>query len=290
MRLGVTHYITKPWDPETVELTARVALRDSVGTNDSREMNSLVWAGSTSYRATSGGDEETNVIKIGEQLALLEKQLGGGLTLGSLTLIEGATSSGTSILGQHLVYGALKDDRRVAYFSSQHTPVSLAKQMGSVGLGISKYLQNERLLIYPVEEPPPDDDCGPMLAALALDIERLPKECELTVVDAITNLVGHSQEQAIIGFFSSCRRACSKGKTVVAVAHSYALNEHMFTRLSALCDAHLKLRVGKVRDKVVRMLEVVKANSVELNRDNTISFEVESGSGMRIIPYSQTKG
>ena len=50
------------------------------------------------------------------------------------------------------------------------------------------------------------------------------------------------------------------------------------------------MRVGKVRDKVVRMLEVVKANSVELNRDNTISFEVEPGSGIRIIPYSQTKG
>ena len=85
MKLGVTHYITKPWDPETVELTARVALRDGKATNRQREMNSSVWAGSTSYRATPGGHGVTNVIKIGDQLTLLEKKLGGGLPLGSLT-------------------------------------------------------------------------------------------------------------------------------------------------------------------------------------------------------------
>ena len=71
------------------------------------------------------------------------------------------------------------------------------------------------------------------------------------------------------------------------VAHTYSLNETMMYRLSAVSDAHLKLRVGKVRDKVVRMLEVVKANSVELNRDNTVSFEVEPGSGIRTIPFSR---
>ena len=37
------------------------------------------------------------------------------------------------------------------------------------------------------------------------------------------------------------------------------------------------------------MLEVVKTNSVELNRDNTVSFEVEAGSGIRIIPFSQAR-
>tara|TARA_B100000315_G_C14035545_1_gene345148 strand:- start:27 stop:200 length:174 start_codon:yes stop_codon:yes gene_type:complete len=56
-----------------------------------------------------------------------------------------------------------------------------------------------------------------------------------------------------------------------------------------MCDAHLKLRVGKVREKVVRMLEVVKANSVELTRDNAITFEVDAGSGIRIIPFSQAR-
>ena len=289
LKLGVAHYITKPWKPGMVELTVKVALRDSGKTDHQKDDESLVWAGATSYRKTPGGQEVANTIKLGEQLALLEKKLDGGLTSGSLTLIEGATSAGTSILGQHLVYGALEDGRRVTCFSSEHTAISMAKQMSSIGLGVSKYLQDQRLNIFPVEEPIPDEDRVPMLGALALDMERLAKENEFIVVDAITNLAGYSQDQSIIGFFSACKRVCAKGMTVVIVVHSYAFDEGMLVRLSAMCDAHLKLRVGKMKDKVVRVAEVVKVNSVELDRDNTVSFEVEAGSGIRFIHFSQAK-
>ena len=75
----------------------------------------------------------------------------------------------------------------------------------------------------------------------------------------------------------------------MVAAHSYAFDEAVFLRLSALCDAHLKLRGGKVRSKLVRILEVVKVNNVELDRDNSISFEVEANAGIRIIPFSQAK-
>ena len=307
MDLGVTHYITKPWDPRTVELTARVALRRREETIRLSGIDSLLWAGSKSNQATSGSQGVANVIGIGDRLIPLEKILDGGLYVGFFTLMEGAAAAGTSILGQHLAYGALKNDRRVGYFTSQHTAVSLARTMSSFGMGVSRHLEDGSLCIYPVEEPTPDDDSSPTLAALALDIERVSTdssptlaalaldiervstEYELVVVDAVTNLVSSSQEQEISGFFSSCRRVCGKGKTVVVVAHSYAFNESMLARLNAACDTHLKIRVGKVRDKVVRVLEVIKANSVELNRHNTISFEVESGSGIRIIPFTQAK-
>ena len=289
MKMGVSHYITKPWDPESVELIVKLTLRHSERSNQARDDSPMVWAGSTSYQRSPIGPGDAKTISLGEQLALLQKKMGGGLASGSMTMIEGATSAGTSVLGQHMIYGALEDRRRVVYFTSQHTPISLAKQMGSIGLPASKYIQDERLCVFPVEEPALDEDCEPMLAALALDIRRLPKENDLIVVDAITTLANHCQDDAVVGFFSDCKRICSEGKTIVIVVHSYALNENVYTRLGAVCDAHLKLRVGKLRDKVVRVLEVVKANAVELNRDNTISFEVEAGSGMRIIPFSQAK-
>ena len=288
MNLGVNHYITKPWDPGTVGLTVKIALRDSGKPSRQEDDKSVVWAGASAVQKTPGGQKVGGLIGLGEQLAQLEKRLGGGLTPGSLTLIEGATSAGTSVLGQHLVYGALEDRRQVTYFTSQHTAISLVKQMASIGLAMANHLQNERLCIFPLQEALPDEG-GPMLGALALDIERLPKEHEIIVVDAITTLAGYSEGAAIVGFFSSCKRVCSKGRTIVIVVHSYSLDEKILARLSALCDAHLKLRVGKVRDKVVRVLEVIRANSVELNQDNTISFEVEAGSGIRIIPFSQAR-
>jgi archaellum biogenesis ATPase FlaH len=37
------------------------------------------------------------------------------------------------------------------------------------------------------------------------------------------------------------------------------------------------------------MLEMIKSNSIELDRDNLMVFEVEPGAGVRIIPMSQTR-
>ena len=80
LNLGVAHYITKPWKPGMVELTVKVALRDSGKANHQKDAESVVWAGSNSYSRTSGGQEAAKPIKLGERLALLEKMLGGGLT------------------------------------------------------------------------------------------------------------------------------------------------------------------------------------------------------------------
>jgi len=295
MKLGVNHYITKPqtsesWDPGVVQATVRVALRGAGAMTEEANDASVVWHGSTSYLRTPDGQEYRRFIKTADLLAPLEQKLNGGIPLGSLTLIEGPAQAGKSVVCQHFTYGALVDGHRAAYFTSEHTAGSLAKQMGSIGLGISKYLRDERLSIHPVEEPVPGEDSGPLLSALAVDIDRhLPKKCDFVTVDAITSLVGYSQAQSIVEFFSSCKRLCSKGRTVMVVAHSYAFDASMFTRLSTLCDSHLRLRSGKIREKVVRMLEVVKVDNVELNRDNIISFEVEPGAGIRIIPFSQAK-
>ena len=64
----------------------------------------------------------------------LESILGGGVMLGTLSLIEESTTSGKSVLCQHLAR-------------------SLAKQMGSIGIDVSECLRDDRLAIFPVQEP-----------------------------------------------------------------------------------------------------------------------------------------
>jgi len=60
-------------------------------------------------------------------------------------------------------------------------------------------------------------------------------------------------------------------------------------RIRELCNAQLTLRVGKVRERLVRMIEIVKVDNMDLDRDNVVSFSVEPKVGMRIIPFSQAK-
>ncbi|MDE0822380.1 MAG: hypothetical protein OSB07_00165 [Dehalococcoidia bacterium] len=56
-----------------------------------------------------------------------------------------------------------------------------------------------------------------------------------------------------------------------------------------MCETHLNLRTGKILDKVIRIVTVVKLDDVDLTRDNEVSFGVEAGLGITIIPYSQAK-
>ena len=56
-----------------------------------------------------------------------------------------------------------------------------------------------------------------------------------------------------------------------------------------MCETQLSLRTGKVRDKVVRVIKVAKLDDVDLDKDNEVSFGVEPGIGISIIPYSSAK-
>jgi CheY-like chemotaxis protein len=58
----------------------------------------------------------------------------------------------------------------------------------------------------------------------------------------------------------------------------------MMDRLQSMCDTHISLRSERIGGKVVKALEVRKANNVELNRDNTVNFQVDQQVGMRIMP------
>ena len=284
LRLGAAYYIAKPFDIDTLELTVRVALREAKPPAEEKTDAPKLWHGKT-----PDSQESEGLIRTADLLTPLEKKLNGGIPLGSLTLVEGATAAGKSVVCQHLTYGALADGHSTGFLTSEHTVQSFAKQMGSLGLGVSDHLRDGQLSIYPIEEPSKDEDSVPMLGTLEREVAALSVGCELIIVDAITNLVDSGEGQTVIGFFSSLRQLCNKGIAIIVVSNSYAFDESMAIRLSALCDAHLRLRVGKMKDKVVRKLEVIKVNDAELDTDNMIVFEVESGTGARIIPFSQAK-
>ena len=275
MILAANHYIPKPCDPETLELAIKDVLAEgkTVAKEESDDSN----------------PGSPRVIQFGDKLEILTRKLGGGISRGSLTLIEGANAAGKSVLCQHLTYGALTEDHDVAYFTSDHTVESLTAQMRSIGLQVPKYLHADKLCIFPLQDSTPDEHYVDTLAPLGQDIKLISTKYGFIVIDAITNFVRSAEDQSILDFFSLLKYLGSKGATIVAVAHPYAVDPNMLLRLSDLSDTLLRLRTGKVRDSVVCSIEVVKANNVELDKDNLVSFRVEASLGMQIIPYSQAK-
>ena len=109
------------------------------------------------------------------------------------------------------------------------------------------------------------------------------------MVDDITDLANESREQVIMSFFSTCKRLCDSGRTIIVVARSYAFDAELLRRLHALCDSHLALSSEKIGEKMVKMLEVRKTQNAELSTGNVVSFEVVQGIGMRIVPGAKVK-
>lgn len=287
IRMGVAHFISKPWHPDALALTLKVVLRAAEKTaevTDPAYTNAV--APTSREKPTS---EFPKFIDTGGKLVPLERILNGGIALETLTLIEGASKAGKSVLCQYLAYGTLSSGRRVAYFTTEYNAESLAKQMCSIGLEIAGYPRENNLGVYPIERPSSDDDPEDLLKGLASNIERIPRDCGIFIVDCITNLAQISQDQAVMRFFSSCQRMSSEGCSIVVVARSSAFDQHLHARLHGMCDNHITIKTTQIRDRLVNILEVPKINNAELRSGNGFSFEVAPELGINIIPMSRVK-
>ena len=60
-------------------------------------------------------------------------------------------------------------------------------------------------------------------------------------------------------------------------------------RVRSLCDAHLVLKIDQLGDRLVKSMEVAKVRNADQSTGNIISFDVEPGIGMKIIPISKAK-
>jgi len=218
--------------------------------------------------------------------AEIDKKVGGGIPVGSLTLIEGQSDAGKSVFAQQMIWGSLRGNHRVLVFTTENSVRSLNTQMESLGLDIMDALLLGWLKIYPVETSQMEL-LGTFDAVLSA-IER-HTAYGMVVVDSLTPVIAHTSVGDIISYFERCKRLCDDGKTIINIAHTYAFNEEVLARIRSVCDAHFRLRIEEVGDKLIKVLEVAKVRGADKDTGNILSFEVEPGMGMRVMPISQAK-
>ncbi len=218
----------------------------------------------------------------------IDKKIGGGIPQGSLTLIEGQSDAGKSVVSQQFIWGALQADMEVVVYTTENTVRSLLKQMASLSLDVIDYFLLGQLHIYPV--PPSFDEATGHSAFNLLEAHIVSRpSSDVIVVDSLTPFVSHAGEQETLAFFSRIKEVCDDDKTLILTLHSHAFSEPMFIRIRSICDAHLRLRVEEVGEQLVKVLEAAKVRGAEKSTGNIIVFDVEPGIGMRIVPVSKAK-
>lgn len=231
-------------------------------------------------------DVKKDVISTGH--AEIDKKLGGGIPVGSLILIEGESDAGKSVLCQQMIWGSLKNDIKVILYTTENTVKSLVPQMSSLGLGMLDHLLLGWLKIYQIKpselKGTPADTFKTILDGIAGH-----EDFGLAIIDSLTPLVTQAKGGEALAYFEQCKTLCDKGKTIINVTHTYAFEQDFLIRIRSVCDAHFKLMIEKVGDKLVKTLEVAKIRGASQSTGNILSFDVEPELGMKIMPVSRAK-
>ena len=235
---------------------------------------------------TKDNEAKKNIISTGQ--AEIDKRLGGGLPVGSLTLVEGESDAGKSVLCQQMIWGSLNDGYKAILFTTESTTRSLVTQMDSLGLGVLDYLLLGRLKVYAIKQSQLNTRANETFTTILRTIGQYD-QYKLIVVDALSPMLPIASDVEILHYIERCKHFCDEGRTIINVTHSYALDSGVLVRVRSASDAHLRLMIEKVGDKLVKTLEVAKVRGAVSTTGNVVTFDVEPEVGMKIMPISKAK-
>lgn len=215
----------------------------------------------------------------------IDNKMGGGIPLGSLTMIEGDSHSGKSVLAQQMIWGSLHGGFQLSLFTTENTVKSLVTQMQSLNIDVLDFLLLNKFRVYPMEVARLEGALGVLLQAVKAERDR-----DMVFVDSLTPCIVHTPVDEVLGYFEECKRLCSNGMTIIAIIHSHAVGRDLLVRIQSLCDAHLRLRTEEVGERLIKTMEVSKVRGASKRTGNIVSFEIEPDWGMRIIPISKAQG
>lgn len=218
----------------------------------------------------------------------IDKKLGGGIPVGSLTLVEGQSDAGKSVLCQQMIWGSLKNDFKVTLFTTENTVKSLVTQMDSLGLSITDYLLLGRIKIYTMKPSLVRSNAAVALQSILDTMEKL-EDFDFPIVDSVTQIAAGADGGECLAYFERCKTLCDRGKTIINVTHTYAFEKDFLVRIRSVCDAHFRLAIERVGDRLVKTLEVAKVRGATQTTGNILSFDVEPEIGMKIMPLSRAK-
>lgn len=214
----------------------------------------------------------------------IDKALRGGIPQGTLALVEGPSGSGKSVLSEHLAYGALLGDFRVALYVDKGSPEETVAQMVSLGLeGTPEFLQSGKLRVFQLYALKRAKRPRSLLRALLADLRALA-DVDIIVLDSLTQPVLHVSDMEAMDFLTACKEMCERGATIIVTLHSSTFDEDLMYRLHRVFDAHIHLDVEGytygLQMKEMNMLKVEKVRNGEVTQKSTLFFEVDPTLGV----------
>ncbi len=235
-------------------------------------------------------EEKPHVEVISSGNLEIDRKMDDGIPVESLSLFEGVNDAGKSILLQQIMWGALNQGKTVLAINTEKISKDLLRKMEKLSLDVSDYFILGRTRIFEIDGNYVENNPHLNEKLLQLLLECI-KECkeEVIIIDSLTVFVVNSSENTVLNFFTECMKLCNKGKTILISVHGYAFSEALLSRVRTICDAYLELRIEQVGDQLVKTMEIKKLRGARKINGNSLSFDVDSNYGLKIIPVSKVK-
>lgn len=225
--------------------------------------------------------DEKNIFKINLEGDELHIKLGGGLPKSSIILVEAPAGLGKSVLAQRFTYGALKNDVRVSYISSELTVQSFLNQMDSFRYDIrTKFLDNELKFIT----------LFPALGRVKFEPDLVKKlfnskkllDSDIIIIDSLNNtlLRNDSGLEDTFNLISTFKKIASQQKSVILCVEPGTISKEMLTNLQNLADVHIVMEERDQYGNKLNILQVKRFTGAAGDVEKELPFKVRAGIGI----------
>ena len=210
-----------------------------------------------------------------------DRSLGGGFPLKSLTLITGPQGSGKTILSQQICYGALKNGKTVTYITSQQMVEDLLNNMENMSWNVNDYFLNDKFKIIPVYTRIRQVLESPWLLELLEEVITDDKN-DFIVIDSLAHFATDRDQKRLTNFFILMKGLTGNGKTVIINSPQYFIEKLDYEYVKTVCTVILELTMKDQKDSILRILKLIKFQTVGERFQAIIPFEVDPAVGIRI--------
>ncbi|SRR5579884_564751 len=219
----------------------------------------------------------------------VDRQLGGGLPIPSLILIEGEHGTGKSSMVAQFIRGLLNGNKKVLFITTESGIKEYIEKMKMITYDFRRDFLQNRLSILPVNVDglswsPKQSKL--LLPVIGRFISVNSKKAEVTVIDSLSALTLYSDSNTILDFFTKCKNFVSKGMTVIITMHPKAVPEDVAMRIRSSCDGYMRITPTTIAGRSVKVMEVVKLIGSSSQVSSQFSFDVDQSFGIKIVPLS----
>jgi len=220
------------------------------------------------YMFPSGNDE-------------LDRSIGGGFPYRSLSILVGPQASGKTIVVQQLCYGALREGKTVCYITSQQLIEDLFINMRNLSWDVTDYMIEGKLKVIPVYTQTRSIVESPWLLEL-LENTITEQKADVIAIDSLAHFARGRDKKRITSFFVTMKGLCGNGKTILACIPSHFIQTIDYEYVKAVCTAVMELSMKEEKENIIRLLKLLKFQTMGEKFQQIIPFEVDPAVGIRI--------